>query len=258
MEELLNKRLPPALTYFNQIMDQGQAPSELLTDILDHLRTLLFLKMGKEGEALLDMVNEDLTVLKNQAVALEEKEIFSLLNVLSSTQPEMRWASSPRLLMEIALAKAIHRASPAAEKPAATPLQSNGLTLEDIRRQWSQVIDKVKKEKITVGACLIEGEPVKFHHPVLSICFENEFNFHRETVERTENKKIVEKVLNDIFKENLMVHCLSAESPPAPMGPRAPAEKTSPAIKSHQEMINKAMELFHGKIIKTNRAEGDL
>lgn len=270
MEELLNKRLPAALGYFNQIMDQGQAPSELLTDILEHLRTLLFLKMGKEGEALLDMVNEDLAVLKKQALAIEEKEIISLINILSSTQQEMRWASSPRLLMEIALAKAVHRGSLAAlpagepapaspaEKPAAAALQSNGLTIEDIRTRWSQVIDRVKKEKITVGACLIEGEPVKFHSPVLSICFEKEFNFHRETVEKTENKKIVEKVLNDIFKEPLMIHCLSAESSPAPIITKAPAEKTSPAIKSHQGMINKAMELFHGKVIKTNPSEGEL
>lgn len=270
MEEFLNKRLPQALSHFNQIMDQGQAPHELLTDILEHLRTLLFLKMGKEGEALLDIVNGDLTILKKQALAVEEKEIISLLNVLSSTQQEMRWASSPRLCMEIALAKAIHRAStpalplaspdPAspAEKPLVPPLKSNGLTLEDIRTRWSQIIDKVKKEKITVGACLIEGEPVKFHHPVLSISFENEFNFHRETVERPENKRLVEKVLNDIFKDNLMIHCLSAESTPSPIIPKAPAEKTSPAIKSHQEMINKALELFHGKIIKTNPSEGDL
>jgi DNA polymerase-3 subunit gamma/tau len=271
MEEVINKRLPQALGHFNQIMDQGQSPPELLTDMLDYLRTLLFLKMGKEGEGLLDLVAEDLALLKNQAQAVDEKEIISLINALSSTQPEMRWASSPRLLLEIALAKTIHRASPASlsmaepgqesysVKAAAAPQKSNGLTLEEIRTRWPQVIERVKKEKITVGACLIEGEPIKFHHPVLTIHFENEFNFHRETVEKSENKKIVEKVLSDIFKASLMIHCLTVESPPTPPLTNTPPEKAPPRTRSHQDIIDKALELFHGKIVEDKRLnEGEL
>jgi DNA polymerase-3 subunit gamma/tau len=262
METVITKNLPSAISHFNRIMDKGESPQQLLTDILEYLRNLLFIKLGKEGESQLDIITEDLSVLKAQASKIDEQQIMSLIDILSPAGQDMRWSSSPRLLMEVMLIKTIH--SIGGPAPTAVPLQeaspalqsspppsgSNGLNLEEIRTQWPQVIEKVKKEKITVGACLIEGEPIKFHHPVLTISFENGFSFHRETVEKIENKKVVEKVLCDLFKQEMMIHCLIGETVmsnnPGKNFPKASAPPPSP----HRNEIDNVVRLFNGKIIE--------
>jgi len=109
---------------------------------------------------------------------------------------------------------------------------------------------------MTVGACLIEGEPIKFHHPVLTICFEDGFNFHRETVERMEHKKIIEQVLSSIFKQDLMIHCLTGEIPLPGAISKKLKNTTQPPASPHQNIINKTLDLFHGKIREGNFSKG--
>jgi len=270
-EALLTKDLPKSVSFFNEIMDQGETPQQLLADTLNHLRNLLFIKIGKEGESQLDIIKEDLATLKTQASKIDEKEIMLLIDILSSANQDMRWASSPRLLMEVMLIKTIRSisgadtvavvttppkdvpspqatSSPPPQQTQATPPPSDGLNLDKIRNQWAQVMEQVKKKKMTVGACLIEGEPIKFHHPVLTICFEDGFTFHRETVERIENKRIIEKVLSNIFKQKLMIHCLTGELPLPNAVSKKIKEKDQPPLSPNQDIINKTLDLFHGRI----------
>ena len=255
-EAVITRDLLKSVSFFNQIMDQGEAPQQLITDTLNHLRNLLFIKIGKEGEAQLDITKEDLAILKTQASKIDGKKIISLIDILSTTVQDMRWASSPRLLMEVMLIKTIRsisganaaeKISPSPEGAASSPPESHGLNIDEIRNQWPQVLVKVKKEKMTAGACLVEGEPIKFHHPVLTICFDNGFNFHRETVEKLENKKIIEKVLHDIFKQELMIHCLVGEVLHSDDSAKKPEKDTNPSS-PHKDIINKTLELFHGEI----------
>jgi len=274
-EAVITKDLPKSVSFFNQIMDQGEAPQQLLLDTLNYLRNLLFIKIGKEGEGQLDIIKEDLATLKTQAANIDEKKIMSLIDTLSTTGQDMRWASSPRLLMEVMLIKTIRSLSPTDTVAPVTPptqdvpsprpqqaqttlsTRSDGLNLEEIRTQWAQVLKEVKKKKMTVGACLVEGEPVKFHHPVLTICFEDGFNFHRETVERIENKKIIEKVLSSIFKQDLMIHCLTGGIPLPGTISKKLKKTTQPTASPHQNIINKTLDLFHGKIREGNFSKGE-
>ncbi len=268
-EAVITKDLPKSVGFFNQIIDQGEAPQQLLTDTLNHLRNLLFIKIGKEGESQLDITKEDLAALKTQASKIDEKKIMSLIDTLSSTNQDMRWASSPRLLMEVMLIKIIRTISgtdtvaaspPTKDVPlphvVSSPPRADGLSLEKIKTQWAHVLEEVKKKKMTVGACLIEGEPIKFHHPVLTICFEDGFNFHREVVEKMENKKIVEKVLSNIFKQDLMIHCLTGEIPLHGAISKKLNKTTQPTASPHQNIINKTLDLFHGKIKEGNFSKG--
>ncbi|OGX68384.1 MAG: DNA polymerase III subunit gamma/tau, partial [Paenibacillus sp. RIFOXYA1_FULL_44_5] len=54
-------------------------------------------------------------------------------------------------------------------------------------KQWGQILQRVKEQKITVHAWLIDGEPVSVHDGSLLVAFKNAM--HRETTERDANRQ---------------------------------------------------------------------
>lgn len=267
-EMVIAKDISKGIEYFNKIMDHGESPQQLLIDTLDHLRNLLFVKIGKQGESQLDLIEEDLAVLRTHASKISEKDILSFIDTLSLTSQDMRWSSSPRLLMEITLIKIIGSANPINIQATPAPLpkeepassrkhepvpaqkQTDGLNIDEIRSRWPEVIEIVKKQKMTAGACLVEGEPTKYHHPVLTVTFENGFNFHREIVEKPDNKKIIEKVLRDIFDQDMMMHCLNAEITESNASLKDTVKAASPYQSPHHDMVDKVIKTFKGRIIE--------
>jgi DNA polymerase-3 subunit gamma/tau len=63
--------------------------------------------------------------------------------------------------------------------------------------KWSQVLQRVKEERVTVHAWLVDGEPVSFAENTIVVAFRN--TIHRETTEKPANKNVIEGVLTGIF-----------------------------------------------------------
>jgi len=65
--------------------------------------------------------------------------------------------------------------------------------LIQLTNQWAEVLQDIKKEKITVHAWLKDGEPVACSDEFFIIAFNNVI--HRETTERENHRSIIEKVV---------------------------------------------------------------
>lgn len=63
--------------------------------------------------------------------------------------------------------------------------------------KWPQVLQRVKEERVTVHAWLVDGEPVAFTENTMVVAFRN--TIHRETTEKPTNKGVIEGVLSSIF-----------------------------------------------------------
>jgi DNA polymerase-3 subunit gamma/tau len=63
--------------------------------------------------------------------------------------------------------------------------------------KWPQVLQRVKEERVTVHAWLVDGEPVSFAEHTIVVAFRN--TIHRETTEKPANKSVIEGVLTGIF-----------------------------------------------------------
>lgn len=70
---------------------------------------------------------------------------------------------------------------------------SAGTTLS----KWPQVLQRVKEERVTVHAWLVDGEPVSFAENTIVVAFRN--TIHRETTEKPTNKGVIEGVLSSIL-----------------------------------------------------------
>ncbi|MBB6735859.1 DNA polymerase III subunit gamma/tau [Cohnella zeiphila] len=63
--------------------------------------------------------------------------------------------------------------------------------------KWPQALQRVKEERVTVHAWLVDGEPVSFANDTVLVAFRN--TIHRETTEKPANKQVIEGVLSSLL-----------------------------------------------------------
>jgi DNA polymerase III subunit gamma/tau len=69
--------------------------------------------------------------------------------------------------------------------------------LQTVTQQWTQILNQVKKVKITTQAWLSDGEPVAVARDRIIVAFRNQI--HRETVMKPVNKQIVDQVFTQVM-----------------------------------------------------------
>ena len=105
--------------------------------------------------------------------------------------------------------------------------------LEDIKKQWPAVIEKVGATNHSLTFIMAMGALKKIEGNRLVIVFP--YSFHKEKLEQTKNKTVVENVLETIFGEKIKISCAVA-----PDKTSAPAEfdLASLAVQFGGEVVN--------------------
>ncbi|HWI66267.1 MAG TPA: DNA polymerase III subunit gamma/tau [Symbiobacteriaceae bacterium] len=103
----LDKRLAAGdvgavLTLLDELVRQGKDLRQLVRDYLAHMRDLLLLKVDVGGSTL-DLPASALEGLKAQAGALRQDHLLGGIKLLSQLENDLRFTSSPRLLVEVGL-----------------------------------------------------------------------------------------------------------------------------------------------------------
>jgi DNA polymerase-3 subunit gamma/tau len=93
------------LTFVEELADQGQDLTRLVTDLLEHLRHLLLVQhMGEVPESL-PVTDETRERLRSQANQLGEPDVLRLIDLLALAVDDARQGGDPRLPLELALVK---------------------------------------------------------------------------------------------------------------------------------------------------------
>lgn len=141
-----------------------------------------------------------------------------------------------------------------AEIPA-QPTESQP-ALYHIKEIMPQVIKNIRQEKIYIASCLSEGKLVDFKHNILTIGFYKKNNFHKESLEKPQNKKLVEAHLSRVLNSTVGVEFIIVkEENELPVEEKAPPqaeeEPKSPLKKALSDpIIENALDIFDGNIIK--------
>ena len=94
-----------ALTFVEELAEQGQDLGRLVTELLEHLRHLLLVHhMGAVPDSL-PVTEETRERLRSQANQLPEPTVLRLLDLLAVAVDDMRQGGDPRLPLELALVK---------------------------------------------------------------------------------------------------------------------------------------------------------
>ncbi|MEC0372150.1 DNA polymerase III subunit gamma/tau [Paenibacillus chibensis] len=251
------------LQMVEDFMQEGKSADKCMENLLYYFRDLLMIQMIPNANKLTDRVLHP-EEYQEMAASFSRQQLFHMIDTLNHYQSEMKYASQPQTLFEVALLKlcgsqgaaagyeqahAQQAAAPAdsgevnqlkrqvaalekklekliqsgsvpsgasAQAPARShsapaPRASSAAKIPsnmdqflaqkgspdflEVQRQWGQVLQGVKEEKVTVHAWFMDGDPVSVTEDAVLVAFKN--NIHRETTEKPANKQVIEGVMHD-------------------------------------------------------------
>ncbi|WP_044641465.1 DNA polymerase III subunit gamma/tau [Risungbinella massiliensis] len=158
-------------------------------------------------------------------------------------------------------------------KPARSPASSVAITnklqgfgtdgLPEIKRGWNQVLHKVKEEKITVHAWLVDGEPVAVRGAEVLVAFRSKI--HRDTTEKAMNRQLIEHIMRQVYAKPYQLKTImltqweeSVDTKKAiPQNPIL-KEKKDTATSLQDDIVKKAKDLFGNEVVEVYDENQDL
>jgi DNA polymerase-3 subunit gamma/tau len=226
-----------ALTFIEELSEQGHDLGRLVSDLIEHLRHLMLVQhMGEVPESL-PVTEETRERLRAQANQLGEPAVVRLLDLLAVAVDDMRQGGDPRLPLELALVKVTrpaadlsresvayrleqlesrgHVAEPApaavatAAEPVRVPATVGGppdVELEQLQEAWVRtIIPAVAEKSIPISAVLGEARPAELDGDTLTVEFPASAGFHRQLAEDPKNATLLRDALYEVTGRKLAV-----------------------------------------------------
>ena len=223
-----------ALTFLEELAEQGQDIGRLVTDLLEHLRHLLLVQhMGEVPESL-PVTEETRERLREQANQLPEATVLRLCDLLAVAVEDMRQGGDPRLPLELALVKVTrpaadlaresvayrlelleggsHAPAPAlpavhtadAESEPAPPPEPPNVDLAQLQEAWQRaVLPAVEERSIPTASVLREAHPTGLAGDTLVVEFPRSAAFHRQLAEEPKNATLLADALYEVTGRRL-------------------------------------------------------
>lgn len=105
---------------------------------------------------------------------------------------------------------------------------------------WPSVMEKIKREKISLYAVLIEAVIISSEKEKLVLGFKNQYSFHKQKVEA--ERGIIQKIIKDLVSFAPAIDCIITDT-----DDKIHIEEKGKT--SHDDYVQEAMELFGGELI---------
>jgi DNA polymerase-3 subunit gamma/tau len=104
---LLAGEIENALRLLNDLAQNGKDLGHLLSDLLNHFRNLLIYQVSRGDLKLLEVGEAEAATLKEQSKQATAEGLTRIMEVLTETEMRLRDAASKKILIEVALLRAI-------------------------------------------------------------------------------------------------------------------------------------------------------
>lgn len=249
-DTIIEKDTKKALILLNTIIEEGKDTSVFLMNLIEHFRNLMIAKITQADAKLIDLPQNICDRLLEQSASFSLEEIFSIFNILVNTHEISRRLDSLRIPLEISLVKLTHdkkekeripqnapRKQP--QEDRIEPAQADpGISLDNIKDSWQDIITAVGRVKMSLATFMNEASPVKLGNSVLTVSFPKNCSLHKESVERKENRAIIEKALAELFNANLRTSFILSQ------------EASGEGSGNDNPFIKSVLETFKGRVIK--------
>jgi DNA polymerase-3 subunit gamma/tau len=106
-QAVLAGEIQTALTRLNELAQNGKDLGRLLTDLLNHFRNLLIFQVSRGDLNLLEVSEAEIAALKEQSGLANIESLTRILEVLTDSELRLRDTASRKILLEVAMLKAI-------------------------------------------------------------------------------------------------------------------------------------------------------
>jgi DNA polymerase III subunit gamma/tau len=229
-----------ALTFVEELSEQGQDLGRLVTEVLEHLRHLLLVQhMGHIPDSL-PVTDEVRERLQEQANQLGEATVLRLCDLLAVAVEDLRQGADPRLPLELALVKVTRpaadlsresvayrleqlearapsgtipaagagggsQAGDAAPAPEPKPVREPpSVDLEQLQEAWQRaVLPALEEKSIPTASVLREAHPAGLAGDTLTVEFPRTAAFHRQLAEEPKNATLLADALYEVTGRRL-------------------------------------------------------
>jgi len=124
-QAVLAGEIQSALTRLNELAQNGKDLGRLLTDLLNHFRNLLIFQVSRGDLNLLEVSEAEVAALKEQSGLANTESLTRILEVLTDSELRLRDTASRKILLEVAMLKAIEA--------------RNAISLDSVLKQLGQL-----------------------------------------------------------------------------------------------------------------------
>ena len=224
-----------ALTFVEELAEQGQDLGRLVLDLLEHLRHVMLVQhMGEVPESL-PVTDETRERLRAQANQLGEATVIRLVDLLAVAVEDMRQGGDPRLPVELALVKVTRPGADLSRESLAYRLEQletrshvpgtvpetrpedtvfeqaapprpkpPSLELEQLQEAWLRtILPAVEERSIPAASVLREAHPAHLAGDTLTVEFPSSASFHRQLAEEPKNATLLADALYEVTGRHL-------------------------------------------------------
>jgi DNA polymerase III subunit gamma/tau len=269
-----------ALTFVEELVEQGQDLGRLVTDLLEHLRYLLLVQhMGEVPESL-PVTEETRERLHAQANQIGEPTVLRLCDLLAVAVDDMRQGGDPRLPLELALVKVTRPAAdleresvayrleqlesrgpsgpvqgtdpgarPAeARPPEPQPAEPPSLELEQLQDAWQRaILPALEQKSIPTASMLREAHPADLAGDTLTVEFPRSASFHRQLAEEPKNATLLADALYEVTGRKLSLAFAVGENG------GAAGEEADEAPAGEEEFLELMKETFDAREVEESQ-----
>jgi len=253
-DKVIEKDAVGVLELLSNVIDSGKDMGIFLASLIEHFRNLMVAKITNADSKLIDLPLEICEKLLQQSQSLSLEEIFSAFNLLVNTQEVAKRLDSLRIPLEISLVKLAHdkkkgyASNPVVHKVTREEKvlqeehnkdeQQGSASLENIKEKWQAIVDNLGRIKISVATYLSEGSPIRLDNGVLTVSFPQNYSLHKESLEKKENRDMIEKIISELINNRLRVNFILSK------------ERLEKEDVGGNSFVKSALDAFKGRIIK--------
>jgi len=104
---ILDGEVQVALSQLNDLAKNGKDLGRLLSDLLNHFRNLLIFQVSRGDLAMLEVSEMEVAAIREQSKMADAAAMTRIMEVLTDAEVRLREAVSKKILLEVALLKAI-------------------------------------------------------------------------------------------------------------------------------------------------------
>jgi DNA polymerase III subunit gamma/tau len=236
-----------ALTFVEELSEQGQDLGRLVVDLLEHLRHLMLVQHMGEVPDTLPVTEEARERLRAQANQLGEASVIRLVDLLAVAVEDMRQGGDPRLPLELALVKVTRPGADLSRESLSyrlEQLETRGhvpmapvsgtvpetrleeapveavamapppsLELEQLQEAWQRtIVPAVEERSIPAASVLREAHPAELAGDTLTVEFPASASFHRQLAEEPKNATLLADALYEVTGRHLGVAFAEGEA----------------------------------------------
>jgi len=243
---LFDKNTKAALEVYHKALENGYEPSQFYKNSLEILRKLLFASVS--GVAEVGLGESTAKMFAEVLAKTNPREVLSILDIFIETDTAYKYSVLPQLALEAATIKiglgAIVPQASVSNPTSQTVTEAKQVPVGQGSRKatpdakWQEFLSEVKNKNNSIHAILRVCEP-DFKGD--EVCLTFPYKFHKERIEDTRNRQIVEEVLAKVYGEKYRVKCILRLS-----------MANEPAVvqsAGKDDLLDDALEIFGGEVM---------